>query len=130
MNGKKNYWAAGGLIASLVLFPGCPLFLLGAGAAGGYAVSKDTIEGLVEKPMDRVWRASRDVIMYEGFIRSEDKAHGKLEAEVKKSEVNIEVKQVTQRTVRIRVKARTGYKLLPKPDLANEIYNKIYQRIK
>ena len=130
MSRKRHFWIAGAMVFSLLFFSGCFLFLLGAGAAGGYAISKDTIEGLVEKPYDRVWNASRDVIMSEGFIRLEDKNHGTLEAEVRKVQVNIEVKQMTQRAVRIQVKARKGYKLLPDIDLANELYNKIYAKIK
>lgn len=130
MKGKEKFWIAGGLIFSLVLFSGCPVFLLGAGAAGGYAISKDTMEGVVEKPLARIWSAARDVIMSEGFIRLEDKPHGILEGEVSKSEVKIEVTQLTQRAVRIRVKARKGYKLLPDPDLSNALYNKIFQKIK
>ena len=126
---RKEVLVATGLSLSL-LFSGCVLFLLGAGATGGYAISKDTIEGILEKPLDRAWKVSREVIMYEGFIRSEDKAHGTLEAEIRKSQVNIEVKQVTERTIRIRVKARKGYKLLPDPGLSNELYNKIFQKIK
>lgn len=118
------------MIFSLLFFSGCFLFLLGAGAAGGYAISKDTIEGLVEKSYDRMWNASREVIMNEGFIRSEDKNHGTLESEVRKVQVNIEVKQMTERTVRIQVKARKGYKLLPDINLANELYNKIYAQVK
>lgn len=118
------------LAASLTLFSGCAVFLLGAGAAGGYAISKDTVEGVVEKPLDRVYGASRDVLMREGFIRLEDKPHGAIEGEVKKSQVNIEVVQLTQNTVRIQVKARKGYKLIPDIDLANELYNKINQKIK
>ncbi len=118
------------ILSSFLLFSGCALFLVGAGAAGGYAISKDTIEGNVEKPMDRVWKASHDVLMYEGFIKLEDKMHGKIESEVRGSQVDIQISQATERTVKVQVKARRGYKLLPDMDLANEIYNKIYQKIK
>lgn len=118
------------LATSLTLWSGCAVFLVGAGVTGGYAISKDTIEGVVEKPLGRVYGASRDVMIKEGFIRIEDKAHGMIEGEVRKSEVNIEVKQLTQSTVRIQVKARKGYKLIPDMKLANELYNKISQKIK
>ena len=115
---------------SLSLFSGCAVFLLGAGAAGGIAISKDTIKGNFDKKLDQVWRASREVLIQEGFIRLEDKTHGTIDAEVRKSEVKIEILQISEKTVRIHVKARKGYKLLPNPDLANELYNKIYQKIK
>ena len=130
MNGNKKFLISGAMVLSLFFFSSCALFLVGAGAAGGYAISKDTIEGIVEKPLDKVWSASRDIMMYEGFIRLDDKMHGKIEGEVRKSQVDILVTRATEKTIRIQVKARKDYKLLPDPGLANELYNKIYQKIK
>jgi len=127
---KRNFLISSGLILSLLFSTGCALFLVGAGAAGGIAISKDTIEGHFDKKLDQVWRTSREVLMQEGFIRLEDRAHGYLESEVRKSEVKIEILQVSEKTVRIRVKARKGLKLLPHPDLANELYNKIFHKLK
>ena len=121
-------WSA--LFSSLLLLSGCALFLVGAGVAGGVAISKDTIEGTVEKPFDRAYQTSREVIMKEGFIKLEDKAHGTIESEVRKSEVKIEVLQLTEKTVRVRVRARKDYKVIPDLDLANELYNKIFQKLK
>ena len=130
MKKVKNFLAASGLIFPLLLLSGCVLFLVGAGVAGGVAISKDTIEGHTEKSLDRVYKASREVVMDEGFIRLEDKTHGIIESEVRKSEVKIEIRQITDKTVRIQVKARKGMKLVPNPALANELYNKIAQRIR
>lgn len=117
------------LITGLYLFSGCAIFLLGAGAAGGVMISKDTIEGHFDKRMDQVWKASRDILMQEGFIRLEDKPHGEIQAEVRKSEVKVEALQVSEKTVRLRVKARKGHQLLPNPDLANDLYNKIFHKL-
>lgn len=125
---NKRFLLVGGLISSLLL-SGCALFLVGAGVGGGIAISKDTIEGYFDKNLDHVWKASREVLMQEGFIRLEDRSHGQIEAEVKKSEVKIEIFQVSEKTVRIRVKARKGHKLIPNPDLANELYNKIFHKL-
>lgn len=127
---NKNIWRWGGLISSLLLFSGCALFLIGGGVAGGIAISRDTIEGHFDTRLEQVWKASREVVMQEGFIRLEDKPHGRIESEVRKSEVKIEILQVSEKTVRIRVKARKGHQLLPNPDLANELYNKIFYRLK
>lgn len=125
---KKLFWVVGVLILPIA-FSGCALFLVGAGAAGGIAVSKDTIEGHFDKKLEAVWKASREVLMREGFIRIEDKLHGEIEAEVKKSQVKIEILPVSEKTVRMRVKARKGHKLLPNPDLANELYNQIFHKL-
>lgn len=130
MKGMGKIWTAGGLLFSLLLFSGCPIFLLGAGAAGGYAISKDEIEGNLDKSFDKVYQASRETLRHEGFIRKEDRPRGVLVAEIRKSRVKVEVKQITERTVRLRIKARKGYKLIPNLELANELYNKIIQKIK
>ena len=130
MKDMGKIWTAGGLLLSLILFSGCPLFLIGAGAAGGYAISKDEIEGNLDKSFDKVYQASRETLRYEGFIRKEDRPQGRIVAEIRKSRVKVEVKQITERTVRLRIKARKGYKLIPNLELANELYNKIIQKIK
>jgi hypothetical protein len=127
---SRNVWVASALLCSILVFSGCAIFLLGAGAAGGMAISKDTIEGVVEKPYDRVWNAGRDVLKQEGFIRLDNKGAGVMEAEVRKSQVTFEAQQITERTVRFRVKARKTAKILPDMDLANELYNKIFQKLK
>lgn len=127
--GKRNLLKMSGLVSGLILFSGCAIFLVGAGVGGGIAISKDTIEGHFDKKIDDVWKAGREVLMKEGFIRLEDKLHGQIEAEVRKSEIKIEILQVSEKTVRIRVKARKGHKLLPNIDLANELYNKIFDKL-
>lgn len=127
---QKKCFQVVSLIFPLILFSSCALFLVGGGVAGGIAISKDTIEGNFDKPLDRVWSSTRDVLMQEGFIRQEDRPHATIEAEVRKSQINIQIHQISEKTVQIRVKARKDYKLLPNMDLANELYNKIFQKLK
>ena len=126
---SKIFLRTSGLISCLFFFSGCALFLVGAGVGGGIAVSRDTVEGHFDKSMDQVWKASREVMMQEGFIRLEDKVRGRIEGEAEKSEVKIEISQVSERTVRVRVKARKSYKLVPNIDLANKIYNQIFKKL-
>lgn len=126
----RRLWLIGFLLGFLFLSSGCALFLVGAGAAGGYAISDDEIEGVLEKKFDPVWKAGRETLLREGLLRVEDRNRGFLEGEVRKSEVKIEVSQITDRTVRLRVRARKTYKLLPDLDLANDLYNKILQKLK
>lgn len=111
------------------LSSGCALFLFGAGAAGGIAISEDEIEGHFDKPFDKVYKTSREVLTYEGFLRREDRPKGVLEAEVRKSDVKVTVKQITEKTVQLRIKARKAYKVLPDPELANELYNKVFKKL-
>ena len=129
MKNEKNLLMAAGLVLFLFFSSGCAIFLLGAGAAGGIAISDDTMEGNFDKNFDRVWKITREVIMHDGFIRLEDKPHGKLEAEIKKSQVEVELSQLTPQTVRLRIKARKGYKLLPDMDLANSLHNRISSKL-
>lgn len=118
------------LVSSLFIFSGCALFLVGAGVGGGIAISKDTIEGDFTKSQDQVWRASREVLMKEGFIRLEDKARGVINAEVRNSDVKVEIRSTSEKNVRIHIKARKGHKLLPNIGLANELYNKIFAKLR
>ena len=126
---RTTLWTLTALTVLLFAHSGCAIFLLGAGAAGGLAITKDAIEGTFEKSFDQLWRASREIIMNEGFIKTEDKTHGTIEGEVRKSQVKLEVKQVTQRAVQLRVHARKGYQIVPNIELANELYNKINQKL-
>lgn len=126
---SKNFLRISSLISCLFFFSGCALFLVGAGVGGGIAISRDTVEGHFDKSLDQVWKASREVMMQEGFIRLEDKMRGRIEGEAEKSEVKIEISQVSERTIRVRVKARKSFKLVPNIDLANKIYNKIFKKL-
>lgn len=129
MKTRRNFLILAGFLFCFPIFSSCALFLVGGGIAGGIAISEDTIEGNVDKSLDPVWNAAREVIMSEGFIRIEDKPHGIIEAEVRKSQVNLDIRKITEKTVRIQVKARKGYKLIPDLDLANDLYNKINAKL-
>lgn len=117
------------LIALAVPFSGCALFLIGAGAAGGYAISKDEIEGLVDGSSSRAWTAAREVIMKEGVLKAENAALGTLEAEVGSSTVEIHAEQVTAKTTRLRIKARKTKGLFPDIELAQQTYTKIVKKL-
>jgi hypothetical protein len=115
-------------LASLVQ-SGCALLFFGAGAAGGYAISQDEIEGFMDKKYDAVWDASRKVIQREGAILSEDKAAGNIQAQVEKSEVTLKIEQISAASLRVRIQARKSMKLLPDIDLAHNLYNQIIKEL-
>ena len=112
-----------------VLSSGCALFLLGAGATGGYAISKDEMEGMMDKKYDKVWQASETVLRKEGIVILALKDQGKIEGEVEGSKVEAQVDQVTPQTVRLRVKARKMKNLFPDMKKAQGLYNKIIRQI-
>ena len=132
---KNRFAVVCGLTATLLLallafpFSGCAIFLLGAGAAGGYAVSKDEIEGIMDTPFERVYKSTKTVIQKEGALTLEDKERGKLEAVVEGSMVNANVEQVTPKTVRLRVKARKVKGLFPNVKVAQKIYTQAIKQV-
>ena len=118
------------LILSLGGFSsGCAIFLLGAGAAGGYSISKDEIEGMTDVSYDKAYAAAKEIIRKEGAPTLEDKEHGIINAVVGSSDVELNLNQVTAKTVRLRVKARKTKGLFPDIKLAQNIYTQIIKKI-
>ncbi len=107
---------------------GCAVFLLGAGAAGGYAISKDSITNHYDLSSTVVYQAAREVIGDEGLVTLEDEHRGLIKAEVLDANVTIQVRKVSDRTTQLQVKARNDL-LLPKIAIAQNVYNKIDRRL-
>ena len=106
---------------------GCAVLLVGAGAAGGYAISRDSVKNLFDLPANTVFMASRDVVAEHGLITVEDSRNGLIKAVVEGATVTVTVKPVTKKTVELRVKARDH--LFPKVDIAQTIYTHILERL-
>ena len=109
---------------------GCVVLAVGAGAAGGYAISRDTIEGFTDKDFEHVWQVAMEVLKKQGMIELADKNSGKISVRIEDSEVKFESEQVTSRSVRIRVKARKYWNAFPAMHLAQRIYTLIVNEIK
>lgn len=107
---------------------GCAVLLIGAGAAGGYAISKDSITNHYDLSSTVVYQAAREVIGDEGLVTLEDEHRGIIKAEVLDANVTIQVRKVSDRTTQLQVKARNDL-LLPKIDIAQNVYNKIDRRL-
>lgn len=117
------------LIAISLTSSGCFLFLLGAGAAGGYAViADDEIEGFVDTSYDRVWNDSVRVMRQNGIVTVEDKTHGVIDAEVGKSKVELQVARINNQTMRLRVKSRKMNNMFPDVKTAQNLYTQIVQK--
>jgi hypothetical protein len=109
---------------------GCALFLVGAGAAGGYgAIGEDELEGMMDKPYDKVWKASEEVVRKQGLTTLALKDQGKIEGEIEGSKVELHIDQVTPKTVRLRVKARKVKNLFPDLKRAEKVYNLILREV-
>ncbi len=127
MHHYKEMLFAGILILCL-LFSGCIFLIAGAGALGGYAISRDTIQGETDKTFASIWGSSLDVLNIMGTISSEDKHKGTIEAKVSSSDLKVKIEQLTPKAVRLSVSARRY--LMPNIGLAQKIYIKVIQRAK
>ena len=109
----------------LVSILGCaPLIIGGAvGAVGGYAISKDTIQGETDKSYDSIWEAALTVSKIRGQIKYEDNTKGYIDLEAESSKVYIRLIRLTAATTRLRVSARKYH--FPNMSLAQDIFTKI-----
>jgi hypothetical protein len=106
---------------------GCAALLLGAGAAGGYAISRDSVKNHFDLSRDFVYRESLKVAGQKGLVKLDDARHGVIQATISDAHVTITVKPLTKETVELKVKARRM--LLPKIDVAQDVYNAILERL-
>ena len=123
---KKLVW--GVLFAASFAFSGCAAVLLGAGAAGGYALSKDSVKNHFDLSQDRVYKTSLGVVKEMGQVTLEDGKNGKIQAKVKEADITITVKPLTKKTVELKVSGRNKFKM-PAVDVAQEVYTKIVERL-
>ena len=113
-----------------LLISGCAPLIIGgaAGALGGYAVSKDTVQAETETDYDKLWKASLNLIRYRGRPIIEDYARGIIQAEVDSSKVWIRIVRLTKNFNRIRVSARKYH--LPNLSLAQDLFVRIIEQAK
>ena len=114
----------GGTAAGLF---GCAPMLIATGAAAGYAISRDSMVFMLEKPWMEIWQASLDEVKAQGLLKQEDVRRGRISALVQDADVSITLKQLTPSTVRVTVRARKN--LLPKIDIAQALALAISKRV-
>jgi hypothetical protein len=104
---------------------GCVPLIIGAGvgAVGGYAISRDTIQGDTDRPYDGLWDTAINVGKIRGTIIEENKIRGYMKLEADSSKVWITFIRLTRATTRTRVSARKHH--FPNLGLAQDIYVKI-----
>ncbi len=115
------------LVTSLA---GCvPLVLVavGAGAVGGYAVSRDTFEGVSSKSQDEIWDAANRVLSIMGEVKDSDRKGGTINAIVSGAHVTASVIPVSLTATKLRIKARKG--IFPRIAIAQDVYTKIIHQL-
>ena len=104
---------------------GCaaPLLFIGAGAVGGYAVSRDTFEGVTSKGEEEIWDAAYRVASIMGTIEEDTRRNGQITARINGARVTITMMPINLTTTKLRIKARKG--IIPRIGTAQEVYAKI-----
>jgi len=117
------------MVVGLCLFSsGCWFLVIGgAGAVGGYAVTRDTFEGVSSKGQDELIAAAQKVLSIMGTITDARPKDGEIVATVYGNHVVVDVIQVNLTTSRLRVKARKD--LFPSLGVAQEVYTKIMNQL-
>ena len=107
---------------------GCAALLIGtAGVIGGVAISEDTVQSEIDAGYDQVWNVTlNEIEKMAGKVTLKDKVTGLMEAKVRASNVHIQIDRITEKTVRLKVKARKNY--LPNIKLAHEISARILRK--
>ena len=113
------------IVASMTI-SGCAILLLGAGVAGGYAISKDSVRNVFDLPQDTVYDRSLQVAKEMGLVTLADREHGHIKAKIEDVYVTMTIKPLTKRTVQLVVRGRNNWGM-PKVDVAQEVYTKIIE---
>ena len=114
----------------IISFTGCvaaPIILVGAGAVGGYAITRDTFEGNTNKSQDEIWDAANKILAIMGSVEFSDRKRDELSGHVNGANVWITVVPINASTTKLRIKARKN--LLPAAGIAQEVYAKILSQI-
>ena len=125
---RRPGWFLAAMVIGVTACGGCAPILIGAGAVGGYAISKDSISNSFDLSMGHVYDTSRQVAEKVGLVTVADEKRGFIKASVPGATVTITVKRLTSRTVELKVKARNDV-FLPKIDIAQSVYNQIVERL-
>lgn len=103
------------------------LIVASAGAVGGYAITRDTIQGEYDARFSDAWKASVDVCSLLGMVTLKDSSRGILEASVERAKIKVEVTQITPEAIRVKVKARKGF--FPRLGTAEKVFVRIVQQL-
>ncbi|MBF0483862.1 MAG: hypothetical protein HQL25_04055 [Candidatus Omnitrophica bacterium] len=109
-------------------FSGCIYLVVGGlGALGGYVVSPDTVEGLTSNDRKSVWETAKEIVTVMGTPIQEMSDSGIMIAKIQGAKVEIAIVAVTDKTVKVRVKARKAG--MPKISVAQDVFVKIMSRM-
>lgn len=127
---KRTVGAAVAVLLLVGSISGCAPLLVGSaiGIVGGYAVSKDAVQGDASKPYETLWGAALAVARIRGTLKKEDYTSGAIELVADNSRVWIKVTPLAETATRLRVSCRKYH--FPNLTLAQEIFLKIVTEAK
>jgi hypothetical protein len=114
----------------VISLAGCvPMLVVavGAGAVGGYAVSRDTFEGDSSKGQDELWDAAIHVLKIMGNIKDSNRKGGTINAFVTGTKVTVNIVPISLTATKLRIKARKA--IFPNPTVAQDVYTKIMHQL-
>ena len=120
-------------VSLLLMLPGilgCAPLIIGSavGALGGYAISRDTIQGDTDLEYERLWDAAITVARIRGTIKTQDHTKGYIYAQMESSKVWINLYNLTKATTRLKISARKYH--FPNLKLAQDIFVKVMDEAK
>ncbi len=116
------------LFAVLLSISGCIFIIAGTvGAVGGYAITRDTIQGEYDAKFDDAWKSALETCSTLGTITIKDTHKGTIEALVERAKVRVEITQLTREAIRVKVKARKG--IFPRMGTAEKVFVRIVQKL-
>jgi len=118
-----------GLLGVMFGLSGCAAVLVGAGVAGGYAISQDSVKNHFDVSEEKAFDAALDALRRKGEVTYKNAADGTIEGKVDEVDVSIRVKPVTEKTVELVVKGRNKFKM-PAVETAQEVYDLIEDKLK
>ena len=107
---------------------GC-VFLIaaGAGAVGGYAITRDTIQGDYDADTRDAYLAAVEVCGMMGTVMAKSQSLGSVEATVNNANVTVSITQLTKEAIRVKVKARRG--IFPRLGTAERVFVNIISQL-
>ncbi len=112
------------LLVPVLLLPGCLAAAVGGGVV--YTTRDDTAEAHLDADRDAVFDYCREEVLRGGTVESADPYKGEIKGTWRGSDVEIQVTQVTETTVKVAVSARKHLaEVSPDPDTAEKLADKI-----
>ncbi|MBL8014526.1 MAG: hypothetical protein JNN05_11840 [Candidatus Omnitrophica bacterium] len=114
--------------AVILTSAGCGIVVIaGLGALGGYAISPDTVEGILGYSEAELFRSASDTLSIMGMVTEQSKGTGHVAATIAGVRVTVDVLPTSKSTTKLRVKARRW--AFPKMSVAQEVYVKIVRKL-